>query len=110
MAYDAVLAEELRELLADEPGITEQRMFGGLAFLHRGRLAVAASHTGGLLVRVAPGDAAGYLAQPHVEPMEMRERPMPGWLRIEPPGLRDHGAVAGWVERSLAFVRTLPPR
>lgn len=107
MAYDVALAEELRELLAPHDGVTEQRMFGGLAFLVHGHLAVGASRSGGLLVRVDPGAAGELLALSHVEPMQMGGRTMRGWLHVDPTGPDD---LADWVERSLAYVRTLPPK
>jgi len=110
MPYDEELADSLRELLADEGGITEKRMFGGLAFLVRGHMSVAALHTGGLLVRIDPADADECLAAPHVAPMEMRGRAMDGWIRVAPEALRSDRDVAAWVERSLAFVRSLPPK
>lgn len=110
MAYEETLAEELRELLAEQQGVTEQRMFGGLAFLVDGHMAVAAARSGGLLVRVDPVAAGELLALPHVAVMEMRGRGLRGWLTVAPAGLGTHEVVAAWVGRSLAFVRTLPPK
>jgi TfoX/Sxy family transcriptional regulator of competence genes len=110
MAYDEDLANRLRELLADEPAITEKKMFGGLAFLLRGNMAVAASHTGGLLVRVDPADTAACLARPHAALMEMRSRTMDGWIAVAPGGLATAGELAGWVERGVGFAQTLPAK
>jgi hypothetical protein len=111
MAYDESLADEIRGLLSAEPAITERRMFGGLAFLFHGHMTVCASHDGGLLVRVDPADeAGGDAAGEHVGPMVMRGRPMTGWLRVAPAGLSGEGAVARWVERGVAYARTLPPK
>ena len=108
MPYDERLAERLRTQLAGEDGVTERRMFGGLAFLVGGNMAVAASHDGGLLARVDPdGDAA---SEPHAAPMERRARTMAGWVRVAPEGVASDAALAGWVERSLEYVRTLPPK
>jgi hypothetical protein len=107
MPYDEALVHRLRELLAGEEAVAEKRMFGGLAFLVGGHLAVAASHTGGLLARVDPDDADTALQRPHAAPMEMRGRTMPGWIMVGRDGLGD---VARWVEQSLAYVRTLPPK
>ena len=73
--------------LADEPAITEKRMFGGLAFLVHGKMCVAASHDGGLLVRIDPGDAQALLRRRHAAPMEMNGRKMNGWIRVRPEGL-----------------------
>lgn len=110
MVHDGALVDELRELLAGEEHVTEQRMFGGLAFLLHGHMSVSASRTGGLLVRVDPRDMDACLALPHVTRMVMGGRPMRGWLTVAPAGLRGDGELAGWVERSLAYVRTLPPK
>jgi TfoX/Sxy family transcriptional regulator of competence genes len=109
MPYDEDLANRIRELLADEEAITEKKMFGGLAFLVHGHLSVAASRTGGLLVRLDPAEGDAALARAHVEPMVMRGRPMDGWLLVAPEGVRTRRQLAGWVRRSVAFARALPP-
>jgi TfoX/Sxy family transcriptional regulator of competence genes len=109
MAYDEDLANRLRELLADEPDVTEKRMFGGLAFLVGGHMAVAASGQGGLLARSDPDDADA-LAGPRVRPMEMRGREMRGWLRVDEEGIRTKRQLQPWVRRGVAYVRTLPPK
>src|SRR5215218_9867908 len=83
MAYDEDLANRIRELIAAEAGVTEQKMFGGLAFLIGGHMAVAASGQGGLMVRVDPAEPATLLSRPHVRPFEMRGREMSGWLRVD---------------------------
>lgn len=85
-------------------------MFGGLGFMVDGNLAVAASRRGGLLVRTDPADSEALLALPGVEPMEMRGRPMPGWLFVGAEALDEETAVDGWVDRALAFVATLPSK
>src|SRR4051794_16688111 len=82
MAYDEELAERIRHAVAGEAGITEKRMFGGLAFLVHGNMAVAASGQGGLMVRTDPADAESLTAEPHVGRMVMRGREMDGWLRV----------------------------
>jgi TfoX/Sxy family transcriptional regulator of competence genes len=111
VAYDERLAEEVRDRLAAEGcAVEEKRMFGGLGFMVDGNLAVAASRRGGLLVRTDPADSEELLALPGVEPMEMRGRPMPGWLFVGPEALDKENAVDGWVDRALAFVATLPPK
>ncbi|MFI5042205.1 MAG: TfoX/Sxy family protein, partial [Acidimicrobiales bacterium] len=88
MAYDEELAHRLRELLADEDGITEKQMFGGLAFLLHGNMSVSASRTGGLLARIDPVDTDAALARPHVARMQMGGRTMDGWVIVAPEGLR----------------------
>ncbi len=111
MAYDEQLAEELRERLGPEVGeVTEKRMFGGLAFMVEGNLAVAASRRGGLMVRTDPADAEEVLAQPGAEPMVMRGREMPGWIYVDVAALGEEGDLDAWVERALAFVAELPPK
>ena len=110
MAYDEELAHRLRELLADEDGITEKKMFGGLAFLVDGHMSVSASRSGGLLARIDPADADAALGRPHTSPMVMRGRTMEGWIRVAPEGCRTKRELAAWVRRSVAFVRGLPAR
>jgi TfoX/Sxy family transcriptional regulator of competence genes len=108
MAYDEELADRLRELVGEQTGITEQRMFGGLAFLVRGNMAVAASGQGGLLVHVDPVDGKALVATTPAEPMVMRGREMRGWLRVDAQAVADDGELGGWVERGVAYARSLP--
>ncbi len=110
MAYDEDLANRLRELLADEDAISEKKMFGGLAFLLDGNMSVSASHNGGLLVRIDPADTDASLARPHVALMEMGGRTMDGWITVAPDGLKTKRELAGWVKRSVGFVKTLRPK
>ena len=110
MAYDDDLAERIRELLAAEPGVTEQRMFGGLAFLVQGNMAVAASGQGGVLVRVDPAESDALVATTDAFPMEMRGRQMAGWLRVGPEHVRTERELARWVELGTRFARSLPPK
>jgi TfoX/Sxy family transcriptional regulator of competence genes len=110
MAYDEELVHRLRELLADEDAVGERRMFGGYAFLVHGHMTVSASRTGGLLVRIAPRDTEAALARPHVSLMTMGGRTMDGWVLVTPEGVRTKRELAPWVRRSLAYVRTLPPK
>jgi TfoX/Sxy family transcriptional regulator of competence genes len=110
VAYDEKLANRLRELLADEDAVTERKMFGGLAFLLHGNMAVSASRTGGLLVRIDPAHTDWALARPHTALMEMGGRTMEGWVAVAPEGVKTKRDLAGWVRRSVSFVRTLPPK
>jgi TfoX/Sxy family transcriptional regulator of competence genes len=110
MAYDEDLANRVRELVAGEPDLTEQRMFGGLAFLVGGNMSVAASGQGGLMVRVDPEDTDALLAKPQTRPFEMRGREMRGWLRVDPQGLRTKRQLAPWVTRGVAYARSLPAK
>jgi hypothetical protein len=91
-------------------GVTEKRMFGGLAFLVGGHMAVAASHTGGLLARVDPADNEAALARPHAAPMEMRGRTMDGWVRVESEGVASDADLRAWVADGVAYARSLPPK
>lgn len=104
MAYDEDLADRIRELLAEVPGVTEKRMFGGLAFLVDGKLTVAASGQGGILVRVDPDRADRYA---HAEVAVMRGKPMPGWLRVSAEHLRTKRQLEAWIGRSLAYMSSI---
>ena len=110
MPYDEELAGRIRALTADEPAIDERRMFGGLAFLVGGNMAVAASGRGGLMVRVDAEETDALLAEPGAGPFEMRGRPLDGWLRVDAETIGDDDALAAWVGRGLAYARSLPPK
>jgi len=113
MAYDEGLAARIRALLADEAGLTEKAMFGGLAFLLDGHMAVAASGRGGLMVRVDPQRSAELLGRPRAARMVMGGREMEGWLRVSgTPEVDDvdDAELSGWVAEGVGFVRTLPPK
>ena len=110
MAYDENLANRIRELIADEPGVVEQKMFGGLAFLIGGHMSVSASGRGGLLLRVPPEQTEALLAKPHAEPFEMRGKAMDGWLRVEAEGITTKRQLERWVSRGVAYARSLPPK
>lgn len=110
MAYDEDLADRIRSLVAQEGGVTEQRMFGGLAFLVNGNMAVAASGQGGILVRVDPEESAQLVETTAAEEMVMRGRSMAGWLRLESTDVDTDGELEPWVARGVAYARTLPPK
>lgn len=110
MAHDQDLADRIRELISGGPDVTEQRMFGGLAFLVGGHMAVAASGQGGLMVRVDPDATAALLEKRHAQPFEMRGRAMQGWLRVEPEGVRTKRQLEPWVKRGVAYARSLPAK
>lgn len=110
MAYDEVLANRMRELLAGEEGVREQKMFGGLAFLIGGHMAVAASGQGGALVHVDAEQSDHLIATTSAQPMEMRGKEMKGWLRVEPADLRTKRQLAKWVGIGTAYARSLPPK
>ena len=107
MAYDEALAARIRELVAGEPGLSEKKMFGGLAFLLGGNIAVAASGQGGLMVRVGPDQSERLAESTAPYPLEMRGRAMSGWLRVDSADLADDEELAAWVERGTSYARSL---
>ena len=110
MAYDEELAERVRALVADVPAVEEKKMFGGLGFIVSGNMAVAASGQGGLLVRVDPDESDALVGSTAAYPMEMRSRTMAGWLRVDSADVAADDELAGWVERGVAYARSLPPK
>jgi TfoX/Sxy family transcriptional regulator of competence genes len=110
MAYDEELAGRVRELVAANEGLTEQKMFGGLAFLIGGNMAVGVSGQGGLMVHVDRDDTEALLAKPHARPFEMRGREMKGWVRVDPDGVRTKRQLEPWVRRGVSYARSLPPK
>ena len=110
MAYDEVLAGRIRDLVSSEAGLAEKKMFGGLAFLVGGNMAVAASGQGGLLVRVDPAESDRLVAETNARPMEMRGREMAGWLRVDSDDVRAPEALQTWVDLGVAYARSLPAK
>ena len=110
VAYDEKLADRIRELIGDQPDVTEKKMFGGLAFLIRGNMAVAASGQGGALVRVDPDRSERLVTTTNARPMEMRGRQMQGWLRVDPQDVRTKRELAKWVNLGTTYARSLPPK
>jgi hypothetical protein len=110
VAYDEDLADRIRELLGAERGVTEQKMFGGLAFLIGGNMAVAASGQGGVLVRVDPAQSDRLVATTNARLMEMRGRHMQGWLRVDSDDVRTQRQLAKWVGLGTAYARSLPAK
>jgi TfoX/Sxy family transcriptional regulator of competence genes len=110
MAYDEELANRLRETLQGEAGLSEKRMFGGLAFLINGNMAVSASSQGGLLLRVDPAETDALIESPHAARFVMRGRAMDGWLRIDPGGIEADDELERWASRGVRYARSLPPK
>jgi len=110
VAYDEELADRIRALIGEDADVTEKRMFGSLAFLAGGHLAVAASGQDGLMARVDPDETEALLREPHAAPMVMRGREMQGWLRVAPEGVATREQLEPWVARGVAYARSLPPR
>jgi TfoX/Sxy family transcriptional regulator of competence genes len=110
VAYDEDLADRIRELVAGEKRLTEKKMFGGLAFLIGGNMAVAASGQGGILVRVDPAQSDELVATTEARLMEMRGRSMAGWLRVDTEHVRTKRELAEWVELGATYARSLPAK
>jgi hypothetical protein len=110
VAYDEELAGRIRDLVRGEPGLTEKKMFGGLGFMVGGNMAVAASGQGGLLVRVDPEESSSLIETTPAYNMVMRGRPMDGWLRVDTGDVAGDAQLAEWVQRGVAYARSLPPK
>lgn len=110
MGYDHELADRIRELVAGAEGVTEQRMFGGLAFLINGNMSVAASGHGGLLVRVNPDETDVLVDGDQVTPMVMRGREMRGWLYVGTAAVAADDQLEPWVARGVTYARSLPAK
>jgi TfoX/Sxy family transcriptional regulator of competence genes len=108
VAYDEILAARIRELIRGEKALTEKRMFGGLAFLIGGNMAISASGQGGLLVRVDPAKTEELAAEPNAEVAVMRGREMPGWLRVDAEGVSTPAQLQRWVDQGVTYARSLP--
>jgi TfoX/Sxy family transcriptional regulator of competence genes len=107
MAYDEELADRIRDLIGGGYDLTEKKMFGGLAFLIGGNMAIAASGQGGALVRVDPAQSDTLVATTNAHPMEMRGRVMQGWLRVDSEDLRTKRQLARWVNIGTTYARSL---
>jgi hypothetical protein len=110
MAYDNDLAERIRDQIGPDPELTEKKMFGGLAFLIRGHLAISASGQGGVLVRVDPERTDELTGATAATVAVMRGREMPGWLRVGAEHLGREDELSRWVELGIGYARSLPPR
>jgi len=110
MAYDEELAERIRGLLDGQKSVSEMKMFGGLAFLVNGNMAVAVSGQGGIMVRVGPDESDALVAKTDAYPMEMRGRAMRGWLRVDTAKVKTKAQLDKWVQRGTKYARTLPPK
>src|SRR3954470_11682802 len=110
MGFDEELAARIRDLIGGEAGLGEKKMFGGLAFLIGGNMAVAASGQSGVVVRVDPAESDALVSSTHARPMEMRGREMQGWLRVDTEDVRTKRQLGAWVERGVAYARSLPAK
>jgi len=110
MAYDTELADRIRVLIGTGPGVTEKKMFGGLAFLVGGNMAISASGQGGALVRVDPDESSHLIATANASEAVMGGRTMRGWLRVGAEHLETDQQLTEWVSRAVAYARSLPPK
>ena len=110
MPVDQDFTNRIREELAEVDGITEKSMFGGLAFLLRGNMAVGIMSTGDLMVRVGPDATEEALSKPHTRLFEMRGRSMSGWVIVALEGVKTKRQLGPWVKRGVAFASSLPPK
>jgi TfoX/Sxy family transcriptional regulator of competence genes len=110
MAYDEEFASRIRAQLAGADGVAEKAMFGGLAFLLHGNMAVGVMSGGELMVRVGPDATDDALSHPHTRRFDMTGRPMKGWILVDREGVQTEDELAGWVDRGVAFARSLPPK
>ena len=110
MVFDSDLADRVRDVVQGEPGLSEKRMFGGLAFMVAGNVALSASSTGGLLLRTDPAAADALLSEPHVRRFEMRGRELAGWLRVDAQAVDADDDLRRWVSHGIAYARTLPAK
>lgn len=110
MTYDDELAHRIREQLGDERGVTEKVMFGGLAFMLHGNMAVGISNSGELMVRVGQDASDEALARPHTRVFDMTGRPMKGWILVSAEGFATKRQLSIWIGRGVAFARTLPAK
>jgi len=110
MAYDEELADRIRTVVRGERGLSEKRMFGGLAFLIDEKMAVSASSQGGLLLRSDPAQSESLVSEPHVRPAVMRGREMDGWIRVDAEVLETDDGLRRWVNHGVAYARSLPAK
>jgi hypothetical protein len=109
MVYSHSLADRVRQVLRDNRGIVEMRMFGGVAFLLDGKMLVAVWQRS-LIARLGPEQTPRALKQPHVGEFEVTGRPLKGWVIIDPDGLESDQQLAEWIEKASTFVQTLPAK
>lgn len=109
MAYDEGVAQRLRDILQDEEGIVEKKMFGGIAFLHRGNMCCGVVGEE-LMLRVGADGHEAALGLPHARAMDFTGRPMRGMVYVGTPGFESDADLADWVARAIGFTRSLPPK
>jgi TfoX/Sxy family transcriptional regulator of competence genes len=109
MAYDEGLAQRIREVLGEQPGLVEKKMFGGIGFMVHGNMACGV-HKDALIVRVGPEGHEEALARPHTRPFDITGRPMKGWCMVTSDGYESDDALKGWVQQGVDFALSLPAK
>ena len=109
MAYDEGLTQRIRDVLGDQPGLVEKKMFGGVGFMVHGNMACGV-HKDALIVRVGPEVYEEALARPHTKPFDITGRPMKGWVMVVSDGYESDEALEDWVQRGLDFALSLPAK
>ena len=109
MAYDETLAQRIRDLVIDLPGVVEKRMFGGVGFLLHGNMACGVNKDD-LILRLSPAEAQTALQQPHVRVFDLTGRPMQGWVLVGSQGIAEETDLRRWVQQGFDFAATLPPK
>ena len=109
MAYDEGLAQRVREIMFDEPGLVEKKMFGGVGFMLYGNMACGVNKDD-LIVRVGPEQGGQAVMQPHARPFDITGRPMKGWVMVDPDGVAADEDLQAWTAQGINFARTLPPK
>jgi TfoX/Sxy family transcriptional regulator of competence genes len=109
MAYDEALAERLSDALSDRDDVRERQMFGGIAFMVAGNMAVGVVEDR-LMVRVGPDAYESSLDEPHARPMDFTGRPMKGFIYVASPGVTTDADLRGWVDRGVEFALSLPAK
>jgi TfoX/Sxy family transcriptional regulator of competence genes len=110
MAVSELLADRVRTLLTGEPGLSERKMFGGLCFMINGNMACGITGKNDLMLRVGPKAYEAALAEPDARPMDFTGRPMKGMVFVDAEACADAETMAAWLERTLAFARSLPAK
>ena len=109
MAYSLELAGRIRDATARATGVTEKRMFGGVAFLLDGHLLVGVWKDA-LVARLGPDEAVAALRERYVKRFDITGKPMKNWVMVEPRALETDEQLQAWLDRAWKFVETLPPR
>ena len=109
MAYDEKAAERLRKVFSRRKGLTEKKMFGGVAFMLHGNMCCGVNEDL-LMLRVGPDNYDGALKEKHTRPMDFTGRPMKGYIYVEPGGYKSDADLKSWIDRAAKFVKTLPPK